>query len=267
MFDVPGHVLLILQAAPHARWMSNRSIVLAYAMLDQARNSRGGHLSANAATLEDHAKPKRPYSVGEEIANSVTHGVGALLSIAALALLVVFAAQSGDGWKLASAIIYGVTLILEYSASTLYHSFPWPTAKHVFKILDHAGIYLLIAGTYTPFTLITIREQGGWWLFAAVWGLAVVGIAVEAAWAYRPGWVSVAIYLGMGWLCVLAIRPIIDNLEPAGLWLLVAGGLFYTVGTAFYVFKRVPYFHAVWHLFVLAGSVCHFLAITLFVIL
>lgn len=208
---------------------------------------------------------QRPYSIGEEIANSVIHGVGVALSIAALTMLAVFGSQSGDGWLLASGIVYGVSLVLEYSASTLYHALPWPRVKHVCKILDHAGIYLLIAGSYTPFTLVTLRDHGGWWLFAAVWGLALVGIAVEAAWAYRPRWVSVLVYLGMGWLVVFALRPLLANLEPGGVWLLVAGGLAYTVGTAFYVMKRIPYFHAVWHVFVLAGSVCHFLAIVLYV--
>ncbi len=223
-------------------------------------------MSDTPVASEDHARPKRAYSVGEEVANSITHGIGVLLSAAALAILVMLGAQSGDGWKLAAAIIYGVSLLLEYSASTLYHALPWPTAKHVFKILDHAGIYLLIAGTYTPLTLVTIREDGGWWLFVAVWVLALIGIAVEAAWAYRPGWVSVAIYLGMGWLCIVAIRPLVENLGPTGVWLLAAGGVAYTAGTAFYILKKVPYFHAVWHLFVLAGSTLQFLAIVLFVI-
>lgn len=223
-------------------------------------------MSDTPVASEDHARPKRAYSVGEEVANSITHGIGVLLSAAALAILVMLGAQSGDGWKLAAAIIYGVSLLLEYSASTLYHALPWPTAKHVFKILDHAGIYLLIAGTYTPLTLVTIREDGGWWLFVAVWVLALIGIAVEAAWAYRPSWVSVAIYLGMGWLCIVAIRPLVENLGPTGVWLLAAGGVAYTAGTTFYILKKVPYFHAVWHLFVLAGSTLQFLAIVLFVI-
>jgi hemolysin III len=184
----------------------------------------------------------------------------------ALSVLVMLAVQSGDGWRLASAIIYGAALVLEYTASTLYHSFPWPKVKHVFKILDHAGIYLLIAGTYTPFTLVTIRNDGGWWLFALVWALAFAGIAIEAFWAYRPRWVSGAVYVAIGWLAVLAIRPIIENLEPAGLALLLAGGIIYTLGVAFYVLKRIPYMHMVWHLFVLLASACHFLAVMLFVI-
>ncbi len=211
-------------------------------------------------------KFRRPYTLGEEIANSIIHGLGVGLSVAALTLLVVLAVQNGGGWKLGAAIVYGAALVLEYTASTLYHSFQQPRVKHVFKILDHAGIYVLIAGTYTPFTLVTLRDSGGWWLFALVWGIAVTGIAVEAAWAYRPRWVSAAVYLVMGWLVVLAIEPLAANLAAPGVWLLVAGGLAYTVGTVFYVLKRVPYMHAVWHVFVLAGSVCHFLAVALFVL-
>jgi len=209
----------------------------------------------------------RAYSVGEEVANSAIHGVGVLLSIAGLTILVVFGAMSHDGWKLASGIVYGVSLVLEYTASTLYHSLPWEKAKHVFKILDHCGIYLLIAGTYTPFTLVTLRSEGGWQLFVLVWLIAVVGISVESFWVYRPRWVSALAYLAMGWLVILAIKPLSAALPAAGLWLLVAGGLAYSLGTIFYVLKRVPYMHAVWHLFVLAGSVCHFLAVVLFVML
>ena len=220
-------------------------------------------------TFAARAKTRRKtheYSLGEEIANSVIHGAGVALSIAALTMLVVFAVQSGDGWKLGASIVYGLSLVLEYSASTLYHAMPGQRAKHVFKVLDHAGIYLLIAGSYTPFTLVTLRDNGGWWIFAAIWTLAIAGIAVEAAWAYRPRWISVAVYLGMGWLVVFALGPLVANLTATGVGLLIAGGLAYTVGTIFYVLKRVKYFHAVWHTFVLAGSICHFLAIAMFVI-
>ncbi len=206
------------------------------------------------------------YSLGEEIANSVTHGLGVVGGIVALTLLVTFAALFGDGRHLAGAIVFGATLVLLYTASTLYHSFPWPRVKHVFKVLDHAGIYLLIAGTYTPFTLVTLRDDGGWLLFAVVWTLAIAGVATEAFWPYRPKWLSVAVYLGMGWLVVLAARPLAANIDPVGLWLLVAGGLAYTLGTVFYVAKRIPYTHAVWHLFVLAGTTCHVLAVLIAVI-
>jgi len=209
---------------------------------------------------------KRPYTLGEEIAHSVTHGLGLALSSAALALLVVFAVEGGGGVRLAAAIIYGTTLILEFAASTLYHSFPQPHVKHVFKILDHAGIYLLIAGTYTPFLLVTLRDQGLWWMFVLIWGLALVGIATEAFWVYRPRWLSALAYLGMGWIVVAALGPLRATLPTAGVWLLAAGGLAYTIGTAFYVLKRIPYMHAVWHLFVVGGAVCHFLAVALFVL-
>ena len=210
-------------------------------------------------------KVVRAYSVGEEIANSIIHGVGVVLSIAALTMLVVFGAMSGESVKLAAGIVYGVSLVLEYTASTLYHSFPWPRAKHVFKILDHCGIYLLIAGSYTPFTLITLAGPTGRTMFIAIWAIAAVGIAMEAFWVYRPRWLSALTYLGMGWLVVLAIEPLVEALPPEGLWLLVAGGLAYTLGTIFYVLKKVPYMHAIWHLFVLAGSICHFLAVVLYV--
>jgi hemolysin III len=210
---------------------------------------------------------KRPYSLGEEIANSVIHGIGTVLSIAGMAVLITLAALTGDPYKIAASIVFGLTLVLEYAASTLYHAFPMPKAKHVFKILDHVGIYLLIAGSYTPFCIVTLRDSGGWLLFAAVWTFAAIGIAAEAFWPYRPRWLSAAVYLGMGWMVVLAIRPISAALDPAGLWLLVAGGLAYTVGTIFYVLKKVKYMHAIWHVFVLAGSILHYLAVLMFVIL
>ena len=210
--------------------------------------------------------PARAYTLGEEIANSIIHGLGVGLSVAALTMLIVFAVQSGNPWALASAIVYGLSLVLEYTASTLYHSFPQPNVKHIFKILDHAGIYLLIAGTYTPFTLVTLRGSGGLWLFAVVWALAIAGISTEAFWTYRPRWLSAVVYLAMGWLVVIAIKPLVAHMPPAGVWLLVSGGLAYTVGTVFYVLKKVPYMHAVWHVFVLAGSILHFLAALVYVI-
>jgi hemolysin III len=214
---------------------------------------------------DDQSTHGHAYSLGEEIANAITHGVGAVLSIVALVLLVVAAATWGNGWHLASAIVYGVTMFLLYMASTLYHAITHPKARHVFKVIDHAGIYLLIAGTYTPFTLVTIRDDGGWWLFAIVWGLAAAGIALEAWWVYRPKWVSAVVYLGMGWLAIFAIKPLMANLEPTGLWLMVAGGIAYSFGTIFYVLKRVKFMHAVWHLWVLAGSALHFAAVMFYV--
>jgi hemolysin III len=214
------------------------------------------------------------YTLGEEIANSIIHGLGVTLSISALTMLIVFAVQSGSGWALGAGIVYGISLVLEYTASTLYHAFPQPRVKHVFKILDHAGIYVLIAGSYTPFCLITLRNASlgpvdhiGIWIFGILWTLAVIGISTEAFWTYRPRWISAVVYLIMGWMVVIAIQPLVANLAPAGLWLLVAGGLCYTVGTIFYVLKKVRYMHAVWHVFVLAGSILHFIAILVYVII
>ena len=166
-----------------------------------------------------------PYSVGEEIANSVTHGIGALLSLVGLVVLVVMAVLTHEPLRIAAAVIYGVSLVLEYTASTLYHALPQPRAKHVFKILDHSGIYLLIAGTYTPFLLITLQGEGGWYMAAVIWTLALIGIVVEGFWAYRPRWLSASVYLWMGWLAIIAVRPMVANLAPAGVALLVAGGL------------------------------------------
>lgn len=222
-------------------------------------------MSVEVAAVSESTNGRREYTLGEEIANSIIHGLGIGLSVAALVLLVAFAVLSGDGYRLAGAITFGIALVLEYTASTLYHSFPQPKVKHIFKILDHCGIYVLIAGTYTPFCLVTIREEGGWLLFAVVWGLAIVGIALEAFWTYRPRWLSALVYLGMGWLVIVSIKPLTANLDPAGIWLLVAGGLCYTAGTAFYVLKKIKYMHAIWHVWVVAGSVCHFLAVLLFV--
>jgi hemolysin III len=208
----------------------------------------------------------REYTVGEEIANSITHGVGVVFSLVALTLMIGAAVLYGDSWALGGGIVFGISLTLLYTGSTLYHAIPAPKARHVFKILDHAAIYVLIAGSYTPFTLVTMRANGGWWMFAVVWTLAALGIAMEAFWTYRPRWLSAVVYLFMGWLAVFMIGPMRESLAPNGLWLLFGGGLCYTVGTVFYVFKKVPYFHMVWHLWVLAGSVCHFLSVLLYVI-
>jgi len=220
---------------------------------------------SDEAAAAGMAKEGHPYTYGEEVANGLTHGLGVGLSIAALVILVAFAVLEHDGYKLASAIVYGVSLVLLYTASTLYHSLPQPRVKHVLKILDHCGIYLLIAGTYTPFCLVTLREANGWWLLGVIWGLAILGIALEAFWVYRPRWVSTVLFLGMGWMVVTSIGPLVDKLAPGGLWLLVAGGLAYTVGTVFYLLERIHYMHAVWHVWVLAGSVLHFLAVLLYV--
>lgn len=208
----------------------------------------------------------REYSLGEEIANAVTHGVGVALAIAALVVLTVLSAFTRDPVRIASAVTFGVTLVLLYAASTLYHSIPDERARHVLKVLDHASIYLLIAGTYTPFALVTLSERGGIVLLAVIWGLAAAGVALESFWVYRPRWVSTAVYLAMGWLAVSVIKPLARTLAPEGLALLAAGGAAYTLGTAFYLLKRYRYMHMVWHLFVVVGSTLHVLAVALYVL-
>ncbi|MCL2654083.1 MAG: hemolysin III family protein [Coriobacteriia bacterium] len=209
----------------------------------------------------------KQYSVGEEVASSILHGLGVALGVTALILLTVFSVRpTFNGYKLAASLIYSVSMILEYLASTLYHSLTNAKAKYVFKILDHAAIYLLIAGTYTPFCLVTLRDYGGVGLLIFIWAFALIGIVCEAFWVFRPKWVSVVIYVIMGWSIVFSITTVVKVLPSGGLWLLIAGGLAYTVGTVFYVIKKVPYLHSIWHGWVLAGSILHFLAVLLFVI-
>lgn len=208
----------------------------------------------------------REYTLGEEIANSITHGIGAALAIAALVLLIVRAVSDGAGVYLFAALVYGIAMLVEYLMSTLYHAIAHDGAKRVFKVLDHSCIYLLIAGTYTPYCLITLGDVGGVWLAAFVWVVAVVGIACEAFWTFRPRWISAVIYVLMGW-CVVAFLPQLFELLPtAGFWLLAAGGISYTVGAVFYILKKVPYMHSVFHLFVLAGSILQFLSVILYVL-
>jgi len=206
------------------------------------------------------------YSVREEIANSVTHGLGALMASGGLALLVNLAASRGDVWHIVSCTIFGVTLVMLYLASTLYHSIPSPRAKSALRVFDHSAIFLLIAGTYTPFALVSLRGPWGWSLFGVLWGLAVVGIAFKIALLDRWASLSVVLFVAMGWTVVVAIKPMLAAVEPGGLWLLLLGGLAYTGGIGFYLWRRLPYHHAIWHLFVLAGSVLHFLAVVLYVI-
>ena len=208
----------------------------------------------------------RRYSVAEEIAHAITHGVGLLLSIAALAILVVFASLRGNAWHIVSSSIYGTTLVLLYTASTFYHALPSPRAKGVFRILDHAAIYLLIAGTYTPFTLVNLRGGWGWALFGVVWGLALFGIVLEAVAKQRVRILSLVLYLGLGWLVAVAVKPLLDSVAGGGLVLLLLGGLAYSGGVVFYSWHRLPYHHAVWHVFVMAGSACHFFAVLFYVI-
>lgn len=206
------------------------------------------------------------YTAREELANSLTHGLGAVLSVAGLVLLVVFAARHGDAWHVVSTAIFGTTLVLLYTASTLYHSLRGDRLKQRLQKFDHAAIFLLIAGTYTPFVLVPLRGPWGWSLFGVVWGLAVVGVALKFWFAGRFRLVSTLIYLAMGWLVMIAIKPLVAALPSGGVKLLVAGGLCYTGGAVFYLWKRLPYHHAVWHLFVLGGSACHWAAVFCYVV-
>ncbi|MEI6777543.1 MAG: hemolysin III family protein [Chloroflexales bacterium] len=210
-------------------------------------------------------KPARTFTLGEIIANAVTHGIGTALAIAGLAILVAFASLHGDAWHVVSASIYGATLIFLYLFSTLYHSVLGPRVSHVLRIFDHAAIFLLIAGTYTPFTLVTLRGPLGWTLFGIVWGMALFGVSFQTTLLRRHVGISLGLYIGMGWAVIVAARPLMEALPMPGMILLASGGLAYTFGVIFYVWHRLPYHHAIWHLFVLAGSVLHFFAILLYV--
>ena len=206
------------------------------------------------------------YSLGEEIAHGVTHGIGALLAIAGLAVLTARAAVYGDAWQVVSVSIFGASLVLMYTASTLFHSIPLPNTKRVFRVLDHCLIYVLIAGTYTPFTLVTLRGPWGWSLFGAIWGLTLIGIVFKIFTTGRFEKLSLAVYLVMGWCVLAVVKPLMAALPAGGLWLLLAGGLSYSLGTIFYRWESLRYHHAIWHLFVLAGSVLHYFAVLLYVI-
>jgi hemolysin III len=201
------------------------------------------------------------YSRSEEIANSVTHGVGWLLSVIGLAILVTAAAITGGATRVASCAVFGSTLFLLYGASTLYHALPSERAKRIFRILDHSAIFLLIAGTYTPLSLVALGGGWGWTLFGCVWFLAAVGVILNTVAHGRWRWLSMTLYLGMGWLVVVAIKPLVAALDIRELVLVAAGGLLYTAGLVFYAWKKLPYAHAVWHVFVLAASVLHYLAV------
>jgi len=203
---------------------------------------------------------ERVQSLGEEIANSVTHGVGALASVVALPLLVMAAVPRGIQ-SMAGNFVFGLSLVLLYVSSTIYHSLARNRAKRVLRIIDHSAIFVLIAGTYTPFTLGVLRGTWGWTLFGVVWSLAVLGVVLTASLGVRFPRLSTFVYIGMGWLIVVAVKPLMTHVPPAGLAWLVAGGLAYTGGTVFYGWRRLPYQHTVWHLFVLTGSVCHFVAV------
>ena len=201
------------------------------------------------------------YTLGEEIANSITHGFGALLSAAGVAILIAAAAVNGNSWHIVSFSIFGATLILLYLTSTLYHSFTHPTAKKVLKVIDHSAIYLLIAGSYTPFLLVSLRGWWGWTLFGIIWTCAIAGIVLKGVCIGRFHKTSVAIYLTMGWFCIVALKQLLIHVPYLSILLLILGGVSYTVGIIFYAWRKMPYNHAVWHLFVLTGSTLHYLSV------
>ena len=201
-------------------------------------------------------------SFREEVANALTHGIGAAVALVAGAVLITLTAVHGDGWQLAGAIVFCVALFVLYLASTLYHAIPHPVAKARLKVFDHCAIYVLIAGTYTPFTLIGLRGAWGWSLFAVIWTLAVAGVVFKLFFTGRFKLVSTLIYIAMGWLVLVAIVPMTRALDAWALGWLFGGGIAYTAGTFFYMSKRIPYAHTIWHAFVIGGSACHFLAVS-----
>jgi hemolysin III len=197
----------------------------------------------------------------EEIANAITHGIGLLLSIAGFVVLLVLSALRGTAWHIVACSIYGATLICLYAASTLYHAVISRRVKRALRIFDHSAIYLLIAGTYTPFLLVSLRGPWGWSLFGVIWGLALAGVLFKFWFVERFAILSTAVYIAMGWLVVIAAKPVITHLRLTAIIWLLAGGLAYTGGVIFFAAKRIPYSHAIWHLFVLAGSICHYFAV------
>jgi hemolysin III len=210
---------------------------------------------------QPHASQNRAQSLGEEIANSVSHGVGLLAAVVASPVLLYFAIQDGGPVEIAGASIFAFAMVLMYSTSTLYHSLPRNKAKRVFQVLDHAAIFLLIAGTYTPFTIGVLRGALGWTLFGLVWSIAVAGIVFKSFGGASFRKLSTILYLAMGWLVIIAIKPLLLNVPSWGLVWLLAGGLAYTAGVGFYAAKRIRYAHFVWHLFVMAGTACHYIAV------
>jgi hemolysin III len=208
-----------------------------------------------------HASGQRPQSRGEEIANSVSHGAGFLAAAIATPFLLAEVGRNGGVADMVGAVVFAVTVMLAYLASTLYHAVPEPRAKALLRAIDHGSIFLLIAGTYTPFTLGVLKGGWGWTLFGLVWTLALAGVVMKALGGVRFRRLSVVIYLAMGWLVIVAIDPLVERMEPAGLAWLVAGGVAYTAGVVFYALDGRRFWHFVWHLFVLAGTVCHFVAV------
>lgn len=206
------------------------------------------------------------YTLGEELFNSISHGVGVLLSIAALVLLVVFGAKSGGGYNLAAGIVYGISLIVLYTMSMVYHIVHAERGKAVMRIFDHCSIFVLIAGTYTPYLLVTLDKALGWVMFGIIWGMAVIGIILNSIDLERFRIFSLICYVIMGWAIIFTIKPLIAAIPFMGVLLLVLGGVIYTVGVIFYVLKKYKYMHSIWHLFVLGGSIFHYMSILLYVV-
>lgn len=211
-----------------------------------------------------NALRERTQSLGEEIANSVSHGVGFLAAVAATPVLLLSAVRNGGAARIVGASVFAATMVLLYLTSTLYHALPGNRAKRVFQVLDHAAIYLMIAGTYTPFTLGVLRGTWGWTLFGLVWGLGLVGVVLTAAGGVRYPKLRTSLYLAMGWLILIAVKPLWLRMPSEGLFWLLGGGIAYTVGVVFYAAKGVRYSHFVWHLFVITGTACHFIAVLRF---
>jgi hemolysin III len=205
--------------------------------------------------------PERPHTRAEELANSLSHGAGVVAVLIGAPVLLVEAARHGTWSTIVGAGVFAVTMLLLYLASTIYHALPVGRAKEILRVVDHAAIFLLIAGTYTPFTLGVLRGVWGWTLFVAIWLLALGGVTLKVLQGTRYPVVSTWLYVGMGWLMISAIQPLCQRMPAPGLWLLVGGGLFYTGGLGFFAARELPYRHFFWHLFVLAGTACHFFAV------
>lgn len=206
------------------------------------------------------------FSLIEEIWHAITHGVGLAMSIAALTIMVAYSSQSGSVLSVLASILFGITLIILYGSSTLYHAITHHDIKKRFQQFDHASIYILIAGSYTHVTLISLGNTLGYTLFGVVWSVSFIGIYLKFAYPGRFEKLSLILYLLLGWMIVIAVKPLMGVMAPGGLWLLLAGGLLYTFGVVFYVWDKFPFNHAIWHLFVMGGSICHFLMVVLYVI-
>jgi len=205
------------------------------------------------------------FSKNEEIAHAITHGIGAILSIAGLVLLIISSSLHGNPWKIVSVTIFGLTMLFMYLSSTIVHGLPKGKWKDLFQIFDHSSIYLFIAGTYTPFLLVHLRSNIGWTLFGVIWGIAVVGIIFKVFFVKKFLIISTFFYILMGWLIIIVWEPLTQAIHSHGILLLIIGGIFYTVGAIFFMWRKIPYHHVIWHLFVLAGSISHFFAVLYYV--